>query len=163
LGEYQGAQKQTLIKHKICGHEWLITPDNFLRGRRCPVCAKSKGEQAIKYWLEENNIGFISEYDKFIDLLSDKGNPLRFDFIVFKDKGKLKIKMLIEYDGIQHYKWQKGWQTKESFKTLQYHDELKNQYCKNNNIKLLRIPYWDYENIEEILIRELMINNEQVI
>jgi len=149
--DYINAKTKIEIKHNICNYTYKVTPDNFLRGRRCPVCAESLGEQAIRHWLENNCIWFISEYDKFLDLLSDLGNPLRFDFIVFKDKEKSKIKMLIEYDGIQHYEWQDGWQTKESFETLQIHDKRKNQYCEKHNIKLLRIPYWEFDNIEEIL------------
>lgn len=43
----------------------------------------------------------------------------------------------------------------ENFKTVQYHDAIKNKYCEDNNIKLLRIPYWDFDNIEEILKKEL--------
>ena len=34
-------------------------------------------------------------------------------------------------------------------------DNIKTQYCKDNNIKLIRIPYWDFDNIEEILKKEL--------
>ena len=36
-------------------------------------------------------------------------------------------------------------------------DNIKNNYCRENNIKLLRIPYWDYDNIENIL--SLYFNN----
>src|SRR5690554_7766054 len=50
---------------------------------------------------------FEIEYDKFPDLVSDFGNPLRFDFAVFEDNKKTKIKMLIEYDGQQHFRWTK--------------------------------------------------------
>lgn len=32
---------------------------------------------------------------------------------------------------------------------------VKNKFCKDNNIKLIRIPYWEYDNIEKILIKEL--------
>ena len=34
-------------------------------------------------------------------------------------------------------------------------DNIKSQYCKDNNIKLIRIPYWEYDNINEILDKEL--------
>jgi len=156
IGEYIGTHKHIKIKHNICNNEYNVQPSNFLRGRRCPFCAESLGEQAIRHWLEENDISFLQEYDKFIDLLSDKGNPLRFDFIVFEDKQQLKIKMLIEFDGAQHFKWQKDWQKKEDFETLQYHDKLKNNYCKINNIKLLRIPYNKYEKVDEILSKNIL-------
>ena len=47
----------------------------------------------------------------------------------------------------------------ESFKRTQYHDQIKNQYCEDHNIKLIRIPYWDENNIELILSQELHIRN----
>ena len=34
----------------------------------------------------------------------------------------------------------------------------KTQYCNDNNIKLIRIPYWDFNNIEKILKKELKVN-----
>jgi hypothetical protein len=156
IGEYIGTHKHIKIKHNICNNEYNVQPSNFLRGRRCPFCAESKGEQKIRHWLVENNICFLQEYDKFLDLLSDKGNPLRFDFIVFEDISKSKIKMLIEFDGAQHFKWQKDWQKKEDFETLQYHDKLKNNYCETNNIKLLRIPYNKYEKVDKILNKNIL-------
>ena len=39
----------------------------------------------------------------------------------------------------------------EKFKSQQYRDKIKTEYCKNNNIKLIRIPYTDFDNIEKIL------------
>ena len=59
------------------------------------------------------------------------------------------------YDGQQHFKpvnfngSQDGGLS--SFIETQKRDEIKNRYCKDNNIKLIRIPYWDYENIEKTL------------
>ena len=63
--------------------------------------------------------------------------------------------MLIEFQGKQHYKPVSAYGGEEQFKVQQEHDRRKRQYANDNNIKLLEIPYWDYENIEEILTREL--------
>jgi len=63
--------------------------------------------------------------------------------------------MLIEYDGIQHFKPIKYFGGEEKFKFQQKTDFIKNEYCKNNNIKLLRIPYWEFDNIKLILAKEL--------
>ena len=38
-----------------------------------------------------------------------------------------------------------------------YIDNIKTQYCQQNNIKLIRIPYWEFKNIENILIKELKL------
>jgi len=47
--------------------------------------------------------------------------------------------------------------TKKQFRALQIHDKLKNEYCENNNIRLLRIKWCDLDNIEAILSKELNI------
>ena len=47
---------------------------------------------------------------------------------------------------------------KEQFDLTKRRDEIKNKYCQENNIKLLRIPYWEFDNIENILERELLYN-----
>jgi len=133
-----------------CRYEWSSIISNRSSGRDCPKCSISKGEKRIIKWLDLNNIFYYREF-VFDNLLSDLGNSLRYDFAIFNNKEKTKLNMLIEYDGKQHYEWVKGFYTKEDFIKIQYHDKLKNEYCKNNNIKLLRIPYWDYDNIENIL------------
>ena len=151
LGEYVIAKSKLKVRHNKCDYTYDVAPYNFLSGRRCPQCAESKGEQVVRRCLENNDICFLQEYE-FDDLLSEKGNPLRFDFAVFNTKGKLIF--LIEYDGEFHYQdiYKDG-----SLEIQQVHDERKNQYCKDNNIPLLRIPYWEFDNIEDIL-EEWLIN-----
>ena len=63
--------------------------------------------------------------------------------------------MLIEFQGKQHYKPVSAYGGEEQFKVQQEHDKRKRQYAKDNNINLLEIAYWDFNNIEEILSREL--------
>lgn len=60
---------------------------------------------------------------------------LPFDFYLY-DKN-----IIIEYDGLHHFEPVKGWGGEEKFKITQENDEIKNTYCKNNNITLIRIPY----------------------
>lgn len=163
LGEYVNAHTKILVKHIKCSNEYKVTPDAILRGNGCPLCNQSKGEQKIRLYLENNDFVFDREYDKFENLKSDLGNPLRFDFAMFNDINKENLFCLIEFDGEQHFRWIKGWQTKRDFETLQYHDKLKNEFCKINNINLIRIKYSEFENIEEILnkyIKEVYINND---
>ena len=84
---------------------------------------------------------------KFDDCRSK--DKLPFDFYV------LSKNIAIEYDGRQHYEiieWFGGF---DSFIEGKIRDTIKTIYCKENNIKLIRIPYWDFDNIEEILDREL--------
>jgi len=144
------SNKKVWWKCLKCNHGWKTTINSRNNGIGCPKCRESKGEKKIDEILTKYNIPHNSQY-KFKDLKGIGGGYLKFDVPVFWDEEKIKLRMLIEYDGKQHYKWIKGWITEEEFKILQYHDQLKNEYCKNNNINLLRIPYWDFNNIENIL------------
>lgn len=60
----------------------------------------------------------------------------------------------IEYDGELHYKAVDYFGGDDALSNTKCRDEIKTQYCKENNIKLIRIPYWEFDNIEEILNRE---------
>jgi DNA-directed RNA polymerase subunit RPC12/RpoP len=153
--------KKVWWKCKECGHEWQAKISDRNHGNGCPQCHESKGEKKIKEYLKMNNIYFDIEYT-FYDLIGIGGGLLRFDVPVFWDKEKTQLRMLIEYDGQQHFEWVKWLMNKENFLKLQKHDKLKNNYCKTNNIKLLRIPYWDFDNIEEILNKELNLSEDKL-
>lgn len=132
-------------------HEsYSISPNDFIRGRRCPICNDSKGEAKIKEVCNLYNIYYGSQYI-FPDLIGERRWPLKFDVPVFCDIEKTKLKYLIEYDGIQHFQWQKSMMTKKQFERLQRHDKLKDEYCKLHNIKLIRIKYDQFDKIEEII------------
>ena len=84
-------------------------------------------------------------------LLSETGNHLYVDFYI------PNINIVIEYDGRQHYKLDCFNMSLLDLMNLKYNDNKKTQYCKDNNIKLIRIPYWDFNKIEEILVNELKV------
>lgn len=145
IGEYINAKTKILHKCKKCGHEWYAYPSNILSGKGCPKCNMSKGETEIGIWLDSKNIKYIQQYT-FVDC-RDK-NPLPFDFYV------PQYNLCIEYDGEQHYTPVTfgGMDENlaiEQFKKTQYHDEIKTTYCKDNDIQLLRIPY--FKNIQNEL------------
>lgn len=146
LDKYKTTHIKIKIRHNKCSHEYWVMPSNFLQGKRCPTCDESKGEQRIRYWLESNNIHFKKEFI-FKDLKDIKELP--FDFAIFEDEEKTKLKYLIEYDGEGHYN-EKAFGKKSLFFRLK-HDKMKNIYCKINSIELIRIPYWEFDNIEKIL------------
>jgi hypothetical protein len=149
------SHKKIIWKCAICGNEWIATVQSRHYGSGCPVCAESKGEKEIKRILKLYNIPCDSQY-VFDDLIGLGGGLLRFDVSIFKDEEKTKLRCLIEYDGQQHYKWVKWMMSKRQFIILQKHDKLKNEYCKKNNIYLIRIPFWEFDNIESI-IREALL------
>lgn len=122
------------------------------RGSFCNHCSKSRGERRIVKWLHENNISYISEKE-YDELIGVGGNNLRYDFYL------QDYDMLLEYDGEFHYedRYKDG-----RFKKQKTHDRLKNKYAKDNDIKLIRIPYWDFDNIEEILNKEIIDSNKLI-
>lgn len=150
-GEYEGAHTHIKMRHNICGHEWMVSPSSILGGSRCPKCAMSRGENSIYTLLKKWNIAFETEYR--VDECRNK-NPLPFDFAVFDSSGN--IAFFIEYDGIQHFEEVAFGgidihRQKNLLKYTQHNDNIKKEYCKNSNVSLLTIPYWQFDNIESIL------------
>jgi len=151
IGEYINNYNNVIIKHELCDYEFKINPLKFLSSPRCPIChSPSGGAMLISLFLINNHVNFIQEY-VFKDLLSDKNAHLRFDFAIFSNKKELLY--LIEYDGQQHFKQIPYYGGDEYFNTVKINDGLKNNYCKNNNINLIRIPYYNKANINQILTK----------
>jgi very-short-patch-repair endonuclease len=115
-------------------------PDVHLQGQGCPYCNESKGEKLIKKILENNNIKFKVQ-KRFNNCRYIK--PLPFDFYLYEKN------ICIEYDGIQHFEPRERFGGIKTFLEQQKRDEIKNNYCKNNNINLIRISYLD--NIQDKL------------
>jgi len=105
---------------------------------------RSYGELKIEDILKEIGYPYELEYI-FDDLITKHNKPLRFDFAVFDDDGS--IKCLIEYQGEQHYQSNNRCGGQAGLKKQQYNDEQKRLYCCKHNIKLIEIPYWNYERI----------------
>jgi hypothetical protein len=125
------------------GHRYFSTVNNFKQEKRCPHCNESKGEKEIAKYLNDYNIKNIPQY-KFEDCKFY--NKLPFDFYL------PQYNICIEYDGEFHYKMIMGY---EEFVNGKIRDTIKNIYCQQNNIKLIRIPYWEFNNIKEILDKEI--------
>lgn len=143
--EYVNANEKLIIQCQE-GHIFEMSYAKFYIGRRCPHCNMSSGEQEVARILDKYNIEYIIQY-RFTDCRNIL--PLPFDF-------KIEINneiICIEFDGSQHYTGRKD-DTEEDIKRRKENDDIKTQYCKDNNIKLIRIPYWDFQNIEKILIKE---------
>lgn len=105
----------------------------------------SKGELKIINILKENNINYKNEIE-FTDLKSQKNKPLRFDIGVYNNNNQLIC--LIEYDSEIHFHFNKFFhKTKSNFNKRRGYDRIKNGYCLQKNIPLIRIPYWDLNKI----------------
>lgn len=133
LTKYKSAHKKVKI---ICPEhgEFEQTPNSHLRGNGCVKCKTniSKGEQKIIDWLKEHNIKYVPQHT-FPDCKYKKLLP--FDFYL------PEYNMCIEYQGSQHYRISECWGGEEKLKLVQLRDKIKTNYCKDNNIKLLRIKY----------------------
>lgn len=150
LGDFVNVESKLLMRHNECGNEWMVAPSKFINNRRCPNCIFSQGETVISEALDSMYCNYLKEY-KFDDCRHER--ELRFDFAVIEND---KVILLIEYDGIQHFKVTGGWGTEEQLRITKLRDEIKNEYCKKNDIPLIRIPYWEKENAKGIISQELM-------
>ena len=152
LGEYKGNKTKIKCKCKIDGYEWEVKPSSLLSGHGCPKCNESKGEKRVTKYLDNKNIEYERQY-KFNDCRSK--DKLPFDFYI------PSLNIAIEYDGEYHYmiitrgKNDTYERAFNRFVGTKVRDTIKTIYCKENNIKLIRIAYWDFDNIEEILEKEL--------
>lgn len=133
----------------ICpnGHIHKTSYHHFKEGRRCPKCKTIfKGEEKIKEYLDKNNINYIEQH-RFKDCKYK--NTLAFDFYL------PDYNCCIEYDGRQHYYISEYFGGQNGFIDTKIRDTIKNIYCDKNNIRLVRIPYWEFNNIEDILAKEI--------
>lgn len=131
----------------VCGNIVNIKVDHLLgrchgRAISCGCSNISSGELKIKQLLEENNINFRYQY-----IIKDFNKYSAFDFAIFDD-AENKLLKLIEFDGEQHFRAVEYFGGEEKFKLQKERDKRKDDYCKQNNIKLQRIPYYDYDKID---------------
>jgi len=165
--EYKGSFKENGLiyikyicpKHKLAGIQKMrkgnMNRDNIIG---CPYCFDtkkfifSKGEKKIKETLDSLNIDYLSQYT-FNDCRDI--NALPFDYYL------PKLNKCIEYDGQHHYfpvtfNGISYEQAEINHQSTLKHDIIKNDFCKKNNIDLLRIPYFEFKNIET-LVRDFII------
>lgn len=146
--DYIGSRIRNLKILCKCGRRYTTSFNEYISSniRRCPTCSskESYGEFLIRTFLEDRNISF--EQEKRFDDCRDK-LPLPFDFYLFD------YNLIVEFDGKHHYEDV----NLGDYKTTVYHDNIKNEYCASHNINLLRIPYWEIDNIEQILKDKLCL------
>ena len=128
----------------ICRNICYKTKKGLEKDLSCGCVKRYKGEEKISEILTINKIPFIKQ--KSFNNCKNT-NVLKFDFYIDN-------KYLIEYDGIQHFEATGGWFTEEVIQDNQKKDQIKNQYCKEHNIPLIRIPYTHLNNLclEDLLL-----------
>ena len=138
-----------------CGNTAYVSTSNLTRPNEATIscgCAKSKGEERIISSLIDAQIAFITQkrFETCVFPLTNR--QLIFDFYL------PEYNILIEYDGEQHFHKVKN--DRYNYKSIIEHDEYKNNWCKENNIELIRIPYTEFNNINADYMRRIIQRNE---
>lgn len=139
----RGYERWGVFKNLITGVTFTAPLSAATTGNTIGADSRSLGEKVIAKILFDLNIDFIEQYS-FNNLRSPKGVLLRFDFYLPKEN------VLIEYDGIQHFFPNKNFNN-NNYEDWQYNrslDRMKDQYCQDNNISLIRIPFWVFKKQE---------------
>lgn len=133
---------------ELCGRPMIHRADTLKERTAVCDCFRnhSCGELYIKRYLDSTNLSYKSEYT-FENLVGTGGNKLRYDFAILDFDGN--VTHLIEFDGEQHY--QEAGTYFNATGKVQIHDAIKDEWAKNHNIPLLRIPYWDLLKVEKLI------------
>ena len=150
--KYVDSKTKILIECNECKFNFTQLPHDHLNGNGCPKCKSSKGELEIIKFLKNNNISYSHQH-KFDTLVGIGNYPLKYDFYIQSKN------ILIEFDGEQHFN-SRFFKNKNipiyKFDRLKEHDIRKNKYAMDNDITLIRIPYYDIKKISDILSVKLL-------
>lgn len=147
--DYNGGRKKIKIYCKACKNTFYQSGHaHLLKEQGCPFCYSSKGEDKIASILQDNFIEFERQ-KTFPDCKSKLS--LRFDFYLPSKN------ICIEYDGELHYYPISYFGGIKHLQETNERDKIKNKYCEQNGIRLIRIPFYERENIEKILINRFLL------
>lgn len=142
-----------------CGNTCVAMGKLLREGKvtSCGCRSQSLGEEQIEQLLLKQDITYAKEF--LVDVRKEKiyqHHKARFDFAVFKED---KLQYFIEFDGSQHFEQnvtsnKLGWNSLEKYQKTHERDLLKNQWCKENNIPLIRIPY---THLSKLCIEDLLL------
>lgn len=140
--DYRGTGGEVYWKCQCdCGNIVEVRGQNLKRKNEnrtisCGCAHRSAGEIYISRILDENKIAYLQQY-RFPDLPKSS-----FDFAVIKGDKPIR---LIEFDGEQHFEEVPFFAT--PLTVVQARDQQKNEYALSHDIPLVRIPYWERDNI----------------
>jgi len=135
----------------LCGGTCDVSTNNLRSGHTTSCgCHVSIAETIIATILDEHKI-IYQKQKSFIGCINKK--KLRFDYYL------PEYGIAIEYDGEFHYRNLKDLNNDVSYQ--QNNDAIKTHYCDENDIILLRIPYWEKDNIESILNDWLFLYSDE--
>ncbi len=145
--EYIKNKVKVIITCPIHG-DFKQIPLSHLQGSGCMSCNESKGEKIISKFLDKNEISYYRQ-KKFVGCKNIFELP--FDFYI------PAMRTAIEFDGKQHYEPMEFFGGVEAYNRLMINDKIKNNYCEEEYINLIRIRYDQIDDIYQILWENLKI------
>lgn len=143
LDEVNNVWKKIRVRHNTCGEVLYKDMSNLIHNKRgCNMCAtKTYGEDYIKDFLDRNSIKYERQ-KTFEGLFNPKTNrSLKVDFYI------TDYSVVIEVDGVQHYKSIEHWGGDSAYHEQKYRDGIKNKFFGD---KIIRINNKEIKNIENI-------------
>ena len=141
VSELKTVNDKITITHD-CGKVYRARVSNHLSGQGCQRCRSSLGEARIGQFLEMNGI-------EYIDQFAFENCRYRYDFCI------PDLKILIEYDGEQHFRPVDYFGGLEGFRKTQERDGDKNFLAKAHRFILIRVPYHCFDRLEMYLSRAI--------
>lgn len=150
---YKDTTSKISILCTKCNLSFIQSVKEHLKGYGCTYCKESRGEIAVRSYLNKCDIEFDTK--KTYDGLTYK-SQLNYDFYL------TELNMLIEFDGKQHFeiipRSKDPNRNIKDFEATQKRDKIKDKYAHENGIPLLRIPYWDIHRVPEVIDNFLKLN-----
>lgn len=153
--DYISNQTKVTITCPVHG-DFTQRPLSHIQGNGCPNCNESKGEKEIAKFLDKYNI-FYERQKKFHDCRNIFELP--FDFYI------PSARTCIEFDGKQHFQPMKFFGGLKAYESLKINDKIKENYCEDNYINLIRIRYDQFDEIYQILwnnLKNLIVPNNKI-
>lgn len=152
-GEYVNTHTPISVRCIVHNITFLHCPCNLLnKTAACPVCSKAnwKTEKLVGDILQELGVTAYSQYT--FPECRGKRRHLPFDYYIPEHN------TVIEYDGEQHYYPIEYFGGDDGFERRKEYDKIKDDYCHDNDIRLIRIPYYEKDNLKEYLVSQLNQN-----
>ena len=141
--EPEGASKRWYCKC-ACGNEMFLTTGEIYSQNCNKACSAMRGEVCAEEIFKELNIPYIVQMHFGEDLLC-------FDFYLPEQN------IAIECDGAQHFRTQNNdWKYPYKLQDTRKRDKIKDDYCKEHGITLIRIPFWDHSKLNADYLRSIL-------
>lgn len=127
-----------------CGNEIILTEGEIYSQHCAKACSQLRGEVCVADIFDELGVPYVAQMQFGEKLLT-------FDFYLPEQN------MVIECDGAQHFRTQNNdWNSPFKLQETRHRDELKRQYCKEHDIQMIQIPFWNHEILNVDYLRSIL-------